>query len=106
MDSGYRIEWSERAVNDFNTIVRFLSENWGEREIRKFVRVIDKNISHILLNPGTWPRTSYHPGLRRCVLSKIHTLYYLTEKDRTYIVMIWDNRSNNKGLKRTIRQAL
>ena len=106
MDSGYRIEWSEHAINDFNTIVRFLSENWGKREIRNFVRLIDKNISQIQAHPDTWPRTSYHPGLRRCVLSKIHTLYYLVEKDKIYIVTIWDNRSNNKGLKRTIREAL
>lgn len=106
MNSGYRIEWSERAANDFDLIIRFLKENWGEREIRRFVHLIDKNISHIQSHPETYPPTSYYPGLRRCVISKIHTIYYLLRNDVIYIVVIWDNRSNEKGLKHIMKQDL
>ncbi len=98
MDTGYKIEWSVRAANDFNQIIRYLSANWNEREIKKFVRQVDKNISYIQIFPLTFPATSYHPGLRRCVISKIHTLYYLIQDKTIYIITIWDNRQNNSGI--------
>lgn len=106
MHSGYRIEWSERAAENFDLIIRFLSENWGEKEIRKFVRTIDKKINDIRNHPGAYPRTSYYPELRKCVVSKIHTIYYLVRDEIIYIVVIWDNRSNEKGLKQIVKQDL
>lgn len=42
MSTGYKIEWSTRAVDDFNQIIQYLSENWSKREIREFVHQIDK----------------------------------------------------------------
>lgn len=103
MTSGYRIEWSERAVNDFNTVIGYLSDNWGEQEIRKFVRQIDKNIRYIQAHPQTYPSTFYRHELRRCVISKIHTIYYLVEKKVIYIVTIWDNRRSSGELNKILK---
>lgn len=103
MGSGYKIEWSARAVSDFNQIIRYLSENWNEREIKKFVRQIDKNINYIQSCPLIFPATSHRPGVRRCVISKIHTLYYLVEDKTIYLVTIWDNRQNIKKLKDALK---
>lgn len=94
MNTGYKIKWSVRAVNDFNQIIRYLSENWNEREIKKFVRQIDKNIDYIQTSPSAFPATSCRPGLRRCVVSKIHTLYYLIQGKTIYLITIWDNRQD------------
>lgn len=106
MTSGYRIEWSARATENFDFIIRFLSENWGKKEIRKFVRTIDKKISYIRSHSQAYPNTSYYPGLRKCVVSKLHTLYYLVRNDVIYIVVIWDNLSNNTGLQQIMKQDL
>lgn len=77
--NGYKIEWSAHAVNDFNRIIQYLSENWNKREIRKFVCQIEKNINYIRTSPFIFPATSHHPGLRRYVISKIYTLYYFVQ---------------------------
>lgn len=103
MNNGYRIEWSKRASEDFDLILHYLSENWGQQVIRKFVRNLDKKINHIQKHPEIYPSTSYQPGLRRCVVSKIHTFYYRIENKVIYIVTIWDNRSNNKGLEKILK---
>lgn len=99
MDTGYKIKWSARAASDFNQIIHYLSENWNDREIRKFVRQIDKNINRILTSPIIFPATSYRPGLRRCIISKIHTLYYLVQDGTIYLITIWDNRQDDQKLK-------
>lgn len=74
MNNTYKIQWSKRAVNDFSLIVSYLSQKWGEQEIRKFVRLIDKRINQIQGNPGTYSFSFYRSGLHRCVASKIHTI--------------------------------
>lgn len=99
MSAGYKIKWSARAADDFEQIIRYLSENWNEREIRKFVRQIDKNITYIQTSPLTFPATFHYPGLRRCVISKIHTLYYLVQNRTIYLIRIWDNRRDARKLK-------
>lgn len=104
MSSGCKIEWSARAADDFEQIIRYLSENWNEREIRKFVRQIDKNINYIQTSPLIFPGTSYRPGLRRCVISKIHTLYYLVQNRTIYLITIWDNRRDVCKLKDLLKQ--
>lgn len=99
MENGCKIEWTDRAVNDFNGIIRYLSDNWSDQEIRKFVRCIDKTIHQIRTSPDSFPVTSYRPGLRRCVCSKLHTIYYLVENEIVYIITVWDNRCNTEKLK-------
>lgn len=40
MLNGYKVEWTNRAINDFNSIVAYLSNNWNERTVVDFVREI------------------------------------------------------------------
>lgn len=84
MGNGYSIEWTRRAANDFDQIIQYLSEKWSDQEIRKFVRCIDKNIKYVQTSPDSFPVTSYRPGLRRCVCSKLHTIYYLVQNEIYY----------------------
>ena len=104
MDNGDRVEWSARAANDFNQIIRYLSEKWNKREIRKFVQQIDKSIHHIRKFPLLFPATLYHSELRRCVISKIHTLYYLIQDNTIYLVAIWDNRRDFQKLQNFLKR--
>ena len=47
MGNGYNIEWSARAVRDLNQILKYLEENWSDKEIRNFIRKLDKRLNLI-----------------------------------------------------------
>lgn len=102
--SGCKIEWSARAVDDFNRIIQYISQNWNKRETRKFICQINKNISYIWTSPLIFPATSHHQELRQCVVSEIHNLYYLVENKTIYLITIWDNRWDICKLKNLIKQ--
>ena len=48
MRSGYKLQWSERATLDLQKVIAYLQENWAEKEVRNFVRKLDKRLALIL----------------------------------------------------------
>ena len=99
MNSGYEIEWSDQARNNFNEIIKFLSAGWDKNVVKKFVRNIDKELIHIKTFPYGFPMSQYRDGVRRCVVSKINTIYYTVQEKTIYIIAIEDNRRDPSRLK-------
>lgn len=98
MNNGYKVEWSVQAVTDFNGIVDFLTAEWGEKFVRRFVQLLDKELQRICLFPYAFPTTDVKPGVRRCVFSMQHTLYYMVENKVIYLIAIFDNRQDPERL--------
>jgi plasmid stabilization system protein ParE len=65
MQSGYRILWSNEALINLDGIVKYLEENWSEKEITAFIRKLDKRLSLISINPKLFPETNYKKNVRK-----------------------------------------
>lgn len=102
MKSGYKIEWSSRAVADFNGIIDFLIETWGENSVRRFVRLLDRELQRICVFPYAFPASTVKSNVRRCVFSVQHTLYYVIEDKTIYLISIFDNRQDPKRLSKIL----
>jgi len=98
MKNGYDIAWSERAITDLQNILAYLSENWTQKEIRNFSRLLDKRLKIIQVNPGLFPATHKRKDVRRSVLTPQTTIYYKVEKSTVFIITLFDNRRNPKKL--------
>ena len=44
MKSGYKLFWSDRALEDLQNIIDYLTETWTQREIQHFARRLDKRL--------------------------------------------------------------
>ena len=93
------VEWTELATFDYNAILDYLHRNWGHKVISNFALLTDKTIEHISCNPRVYRYTNKKMRIRRCVLSKHNSIYYIVKKDRIQIVRIYDNRRDPKKLK-------
>ena len=93
-----KVVWSQRAKNDLESILDYLKENWTEKEIRKFFRNLDKQISVIQDQPYAFPTTQKN-NVRRSVLSRQTTIYYDILKDSLRIVALFDTRQSPGKLK-------
>lgn len=98
MKSTYKLVWSDEALKNLNHIISYLESKWTKREIKKFVLLLDKQISLIQSNPLIFPEHNQSMGLRRSVLSKQTTIYYRIEKHEILIVSLFDNRQNPSRL--------
>ncbi|GHU56083.1 hypothetical protein FACS189411_05860 [Bacteroidia bacterium] len=75
MNNGFKVEWSEEALQNFNYTIQYLQENWSEREIARFVQDVNKGIARIAKFPLANPRTYQNAAVRRYIMTKIHTMY-------------------------------
>jgi len=51
MKSGYKIEWTDNALEELKTIYQYLEKNWTEKELRNLSTEIERTIKLISNNP-------------------------------------------------------
>lgn len=102
----YSIRWTEKASSDYLEIMDYLKINWGESSVEKFVGIVDKQLSLIQEMPKLYPASGFFNGLRRCVLVKQVSMYYLeVEVNKEIIVLrLFDNRRDTSELKESIEE--
>ncbi|HNQ68186.1 MAG TPA: type II toxin-antitoxin system RelE/ParE family toxin [Bacteroidales bacterium] len=93
-----KVIWSAEAVENLEKIIAYLEANWTEKEIRKFVKKLEKQITVIKKQPLSFPKSQLIEA-RKSVLSKHTTIFYKVCEDAIFIVTIFDNRQNPENLK-------
>jgi len=94
MKSGYKIEWTDNALEELKTIYQYLEKNWTEKELRNLSTEIERTIKLISNNPKIFP-VSDKMNVRRVVIKKLNTLYYREVKEyKVEILSFFSNRQN------------
>jgi len=47
MKNTFKLIWSEEALQNLKRIIAYLEERWTNREIKKFARLLDRNLALI-----------------------------------------------------------
>lgn len=45
MRSGYKLFWSDTALNDLQNIINYLTEHWTQKEIKSFAKNLIDDLS-------------------------------------------------------------
>ncbi len=98
MENTYKLFWSEEALNNLQQIIYYLENKWTKREIKKFAKLLDKQLNLISKNPYLFPKSDKSFSLRKSVLSKQTTIYYTINNSEIRIVTIFNNRQNPEKL--------
>ena len=89
MANGYKVSWTRRALNDLNSLIEFLEENWTEKEISQFAENLDHTIELISKNPKIFPASHKKPKIRKAVVDKNNVLYYRYEKQTVELLTLF-----------------
>ena len=98
MPSGYKIQWSVRALADLENIIDYLKRNWTEREVRNFAKRLDKRLKLIAENPRLFPMTRKRVNVRKSVLTKHTVIYYQANNTSVIVISLFDPRQSPKKL--------
>jgi plasmid stabilization system protein ParE len=99
MKSGYKLFWTDHALEDLQNILNYLTEKWTQRELRNFAKRLDKRLEIISGNPGLFPKTNRRKDTRRSVLTRHTVIYYAIAGSAITILTLFDSRRNPKKLK-------
>ena len=90
----YKIFWSDESLENLDSILSYLEEEWTSKEIEKFKSKLGKQIQLITGNPKIFPVSQFQPRLRKAVLSRHTTIFYEINGNQIYIAYLFSNRMN------------
>jgi plasmid stabilization system protein ParE len=93
-----KLEFSNRSLKEIRIIVDYLNSKWSEKTSKKFLNKLKENIDLIQINPELFPISEFEE-LRKCVVSKQTTVFFIIEKNKIYIVSVFDTRQNPNKIK-------
>lgn len=88
-----KILFAPAARRDFDRLVRWSNERFGQEQTRQYVRGLDKIIEGVARSPKAGRPVAIRPGLRRR-LYESHVVYYGEEGDNLRIVRILHARQD------------
>ncbi len=94
MKSGFRIFWTEHALNELKQTLEYLEANWTEKEIRNLVRKLEETLILVAHSPLLFQVSDIKPEVRRVVISTYNTLYYRIANDQVEILSFYSNRKS------------
>ncbi|MGY5353436.1 type II toxin-antitoxin system RelE/ParE family toxin [Wenyingzhuangia aestuarii] len=100
MKSGYKVEWTDNALNELKEVFEYLELKWTERESKKLSQKIETTVKLIAENPSLFPQ-SKHLEVRKAVVHKLNTIYYRENNNNktVQILSFFSNRKNPNKLK-------
>ena len=93
-----KLEFSDRSVKDIRNISDYLNSKWSERISKKFLNKLKENFDLIQVNPELFLIYEFE-NLRKCVVSKQTSIFFIIEKNKIYIVSVFDTRQNPNKIK-------
>jgi plasmid stabilization system protein ParE len=99
MEFSENVNLSPSAKEDIENISQYLNQEWGKVVLSRFLIKINWIISQIVINPQQYPVINTRLKIRRCVITKQNTLYYIYVNGKIKIVRIYDTRQDPNKLK-------
>lgn len=96
MGSGFKIVWTDHALSELEQTIKYLEENWTDRELRIFATKLDHIIELVSKAPELFPSSLEKSGIRKAVVEKYNSLYYRVNNENIEIISLFSNRQNPK----------
>jgi plasmid stabilization system protein ParE len=90
-----RVRWSTRAKADFGDIQAYLNEYWTAKEVEKFVNKTNSILTIVSYQPLAF-KASRYKHIRKAVITKHNSVFYLVRDSEVYLLSFWDNRMDPK----------
>lgn len=98
MRNGYKILWTNHALNELEKIFEYLEINFSEKELKRLAQKIESITSIIAQNPKLFPLSDKKEIYRVSIL-KFNTMYYRVRNDKVEILSFFSNRQSPKKRK-------
>ena len=90
---------SPQAKDDINNILLYLSLNWNQKIVDKFLEKLKTFYFIISINPRTFGYYDKRKNIRKYALTKQNIIYYRNRKSIIEIITVFDARQDPMKLK-------
>jgi plasmid stabilization system protein ParE len=91
--------WTKRAIQGFDKIVRYLEENWTDKEVRNFIRESDEFFTLLSDYPELLQKTRHYKNVYRGPMNKLTIITYRVKPRKQQIEIINVRGARQRPLK-------
>lgn len=91
MKSGYKVLWTDHALNELEKTIEYLEINFSEKELKRLAEKIESVTELISQNPKLFPKSDKEEVYRVTIL-KFNTMYYRLHDNTIEILSFFSNR--------------
>lgn len=91
-----KIFWTKRASNNFDTILNYIEEEFGESSAKAFALKVHNFVENLQDFPELGSIQNIEQEIRGFVIVKQVTVFYRIYDDHIRILNLFDNRQNQK----------
>ncbi|RYX79972.1 type II toxin-antitoxin system RelE/ParE family toxin [bacterium] len=96
MKNGYEVIWTGFALDELAQTIKYLEENWTEKEIKIFSVKLEETVILISRNPNLFQISTVKKDVRRAIVAKHNTLYYQKKGEQIEVISFFSHRQNSK----------
>ena len=89
------IIWTPQAERTFAKVIKYLEEEWTEKEVEKFIVATENVKVHISQRPEMF-RKSSKEGIHEALVTKHNLLLYKIKEKTIDLITFWDTRQHPK----------
>ena len=93
MKSGYKILWTDFAIDELQKVIEYLEINISEKELKRLAQKIESTTELISQNPKLFSKSDKKEVFRVTIL-KFNTMYYRIKDGTIEILSFFSNRQN------------
>lgn len=94
MKNGYKILWTDFALNELEKTIKYLEENWTDKELHNLAVKLEETLELISQNPNLFQVSETKKDIRRVVILSHNTLYFRLTNEQIEIISFFSNRQN------------
>ena len=87
----FNVIWSDESLLSYEKIIEFLTLKWTENETVDFILKTESLINVIAIQPYLFPASNFNQ-IRKAVITKQTSVYYLIQEEEIFLITFWDNR--------------
>ena len=92
MDRSFEVEWTNRSLRNAIDIKHYLISEFSGKEVSKFENLLKQFELTVSNFPTLYPESKSQKLLRRAVIHKNTTVYYVFAENKVTVIAMKDNR--------------
>jgi len=94
-----QIVWTSRALKNFDSVVKYLEEDWSEDVTIAFIKRTYEIIELLAIHPTLGTLEEKKRNIRGFLLTKHNRIFYRITANKLVILNVFDTRQNGRRKK-------
>ncbi len=90
----YKVIWALAAEDELIALLDYIEMLYGSLAAVDVLEKVERTQEQLEQFPELYPKSLYHEGLRKAVVSKQFSLLYVIHLQEVKVLYVWDNRKS------------